>query len=310
MEISRLLLVLFIATFATFAMLYTESDTVAEDILVMQDLIPTKEAIEGIKKEYGLDKPFVLQYANWIQGVTKGELGYSHSLDKPVLDEFVHRLPNTLILTGYSTAFILIFSLLFGLLGAMHKNKFIDKIIALFSSFAIAMPAFWIGLILIVIFIVKLRFFELTNMNNPKNMLLPAISLALPLIGRYAMLIRASMLDQVSANYVTSARTRGIPQRNIILRHILPNAIVSILPLLGISIGAILGGTVIIETVFGIHGIGSMVISGINHSDYPLIQSFVLFMTTVYIAISFAVDWLCKLIDPRLRHKNSTRIEI
>ena len=300
-ELLRLLFVLFVATFVTFSMLYTDPDTVAEDILIMRDMMPNQEDIEAIKNEYGLNKPFLLQYTRWIESVSRGDFGYSHSLDKPVVEEFLQRLPNTLMLSVYSITFLIFFSLLFGILAATYKGSIIDKGVNILSAIAISIPTFWMGLILILIFIVHFRLFELTNMNNPKNILLPAISLALPLIGRYAILIRATFLDQLDANYITGAKIRGVSSVGIVFRHILPNAIVAILPPLGISIGAILGGTVIIETVFGIHGIGNMVIAAIDHTDYPIIKSFVLFMTSIYLFMSFSIDWLSKLIDPRLR---------
>jgi len=303
-EFFKFISILVIATFATFVMLYDTPDNVAENLLIMHDMVPTKEAIENIKKEQGLDRPFMTQYLQWVKNAAKGDFGYSHSMGRAVNQEFVRRMPSTLILAGYAIMLLGLFSLLFGILASVYRGRLIDKIITMFSSAVIAMPVFWMGLLLILIFIVNLHLFELTKMYKAQNLILPSIALALPLIGRYTILIRAAFIEQLSSDYVIGAKVRGVPQKDIILKHILPNAIVVILPPLGISIGAILGGTIIIETIFGIYGLGNMVLSGIDHGDYPLIKTFVLFMTAIYMSVSFVTDWACRLIDPRLRHKS------
>jgi len=302
-ELIKFLSILIIATFATFVLLYDSPENIAENILIMHDIIPTKDAVEGLIKEHKLDKPFLMQYFHWLISVSNAELGYSHSLDKLVIEEFMDRAPSTFMLAGYSIFFVITMSFSFGIISSVYKNRLIDRIITILSSIVISVPVFWMGLLLILLFVVKLNMFELTKMNEAKNIILPAIALSLPLIGRYAVLIRASFLEQFSSDYVVGAKVRGISQRGIIFGHIFPNAIVAILPPLGISVGAILGGTIIIEMIYGIHGLGSMVLVGITHNDYPLIKSFVLFMTIVYMFISFFVDWICKVIDPRLRHK-------
>jgi len=302
-EILRLIFILLVTTFITFAMLYDSPDIVAENILVMKDIVPTKEAIESIKKERGLDKPFVAQYTSWLIGIANADFGYSHSMNRPVKEEFLLRLPNTLMLAGYAIVIMVSLSLLLGILSSIYRGSLLDRAISIFSSIIISIPVFWMGLLLILVFIVNFSLFELTRMNTPRNIILPAIALALPLIGRYTILIRASFLEQISSNYITGAKVRGVAKSTIMLRHVLPNAIIVILPPVGISIGAILGGTVIIEMIFSIYGLGAMVLLGIDHSDYPLIKSFVLLMTVTYISISFFIDWTCKLLDPRLRAK-------
>ena len=300
-EISRLLFILLVTSFLTFFLLYNSPGSAAENILLSHDIIPTQEALDSIKKEYGLDKPFIMQFFNWLKNLIVGDLGYAYSIDKPVIDEFLNKIPYTLMLAGFSISLILLFSFPLGILSALNRGKLIDFLVAIFSSISIAVPSFWMGLMLIIIFVVNLGWFQITKMDEPRNIILAAIALALPLIGRYTALIRGAVTEQLSSDYVIGAMARGVTKRRIIINHLLPSSIVSILPLLGISIGAILGGTVIIENIFSIPGLGNMVLNAIYARDYPLIKSFVLFMTLTFIFISFSIDQICKIIDPRLR---------
>ena len=303
-EISRLVFILIITSFLTFFLLYNSPGSAAESILISHDIVPTQEAIDNIKQEYGLDKPFIVQYISWLRKVIVGDLGYAYSVDKPVIDEFLSKVPYTLMLAGFSIALILLISFPLGILSAINKGKAIDFVVTVFSSISIAVPSFWMGLMLIIIFVVNLGWFQITKMHEPRNILLAAIALALPLIGRYTALIRGIVTEQLSSDYIIGAVARGVSKRSLIINHLLPSSIVNTLPLLGISIGAILGGTVIIENIFSIPGLGNMVLNAIYARDYPLIKSFVLFMTLIFIFISFSIDQICKIIDPRLRAKN------
>lgn len=300
-ETARLLLLLAVVSFLTFSLLYISPGDAAELILLAHDLMPSPEALESIRQKYGLDKPFLLQYVDWLGGVLQGDFGYSHSAGRPVSEEFIRKIPHTLMLAAFSIAILVFFSLLLGIIAAMHKGKAIDYIVMFLASSVIAIPSFWMGLMLILLFVVELGWFEITRMQEPGNMVLAAVALALPLIGRYASLIRAGIVEQLSQGYVIGAKVRGIPRLSVFIRHLLPNTIIIILPPLGISIGAIMGGTIIIEEVFAIPGLGRMVLEAINLRDFPLIQSFVLFMTIIYILIGFAIDQICKLLDPRFR---------
>ena len=300
-EVGRLLLLLFVASFLTFSLLYVSPGDAAELIMLAHDMIPTEETLAAIRQEYGLDKPFFLRYFDWSINALQGDFGYSHSAGQPVFEEFRRRIPFTLMLAGFSIAMLLFFSFTLGIIAAMHKGRAADYIVMLLSSTMIAIPSFWMGLMLILLFVVKLGWFEITKMQEPANMVLAAAALALPLIGRYASLIRAGIVDQLSQQHVTGAKVRGVPDITVFIRHLLPNTIIIVLPPLGISIGAILGGTIIIEEVFSIPGLGRMVLDAINLRDFPLIQSFVMFMTLIYISIGFAIELICKTLDPRMR---------
>ena len=300
-EIFRLAFILLVTSFLTFFLLHSSPGSAAESILVSNDIIPTQEAIDGIKKEYGLDKPFMVQYLDWLKGVVSGDLGFAYSVDKPVAEEFLNKLPYTLMLAGFSITLIILISFPLGILSATYRGRVVNFLVTILTSISISIPSFWMGLMLIIVFVVNLGWFQITKMGEPRNIVLAAIALALPLIGRYTALIRGIVTEQLSSDYITGAIARGVTKKNIIINHLLPSSIVSTLPLIGISIGAILGGTVIIENIFSIPGLGNMVINAIYARDYPLIKSFVLFMTVVYIFISFSIDQICKVIDPRLR---------
>jgi len=302
-ELFKLFITLILVSFITFFLLYNSPGSAAENIILSYDMIPTAETIEEIKRQYGLDRPFLVQYFTWLIDAFHGDFGYAYSIDKHVVEEFKERLYFTLMLSGFSIVFIVVFSFFFGILSALNKGKCIDYIISIFSSVFISIPSFWLGLMLIIVFVVHLGWFEITKMNEAKNIILAAISLSLPLIGRYTKIIHVATVEQLSSDYVIGAKTRGISKFNIIINHILPNTIIITLPLIGISIGSILGGTIIIENIFSIPGLGNMVLNAIYNRDYPLIKAFVIFMTLIYIFISFAIDQICKIIDPRLENK-------
>jgi len=210
-EVGRLLLLLFVASFLTFSLLYVSPGDAAELIMLAHDMIPTEESLAIIRQEYGLDKPFFLRYFDWSINALQGDFGYSHSAGQPVFEEFMRRIPFTLMLAGFSIAMLLFFSFALGIIAAMHKGRAADYIVMLLSSTMIAIPSFWMGLMLILLFVVKLGWFEITKMQEPANMVLAAAALALPLIGRYASLIRAGIVDQLSQQHVTGAKVRGVP---------------------------------------------------------------------------------------------------
>lgn len=299
-RILQLLLAIFGVTFITFGLTTISPSDPAEVRLLANDQIPSEEALEKLREEMGLNDPFLAQYGDWLKGILRGDLGYSYRYSAPVADVLDQKVPITLELAAAALGLFLVLSICLGVLAAIHKNKLLDYCIRGFSFISISIPAFWLGLILLYYFAVKLNWFSVTKSDSFSSIVLPALTLAFPLIGKYARLIRSEILEQLSHDYVIGARTNGVKEHRIIFRYVLPNALISILPLFGLSMAALLGGTVIVENIFSWQGLGSMALEAITYRDYALLQAYVLLMTVIYVSINFIVDVLVQVLDPRI----------
>lgn len=299
-RLMQLLIVLFGISFITYGLVYLSPSDPAEVQLLANDVIPTEEALENLREEMGLNEPFFVQYLTWLTDLLSGDLGYSYHFKEDVVQTISEKLPLTLVLALAAFLLFVVSSLVLGVLSAVYQNRFVDYIIRIFSFMGISVPAFWLGLILLYIFAVKLRLFPVTYTGEWQTIILPAVTLACPLIGKYTRLIRAEFLEQYHSDYVIGARTNGTSEWHIITQYVLPNAIINIVPLLGLSIAALLGGTVIVETIFSWNGLGMMALDAITYRDYDLLQAYVLFVTITYVAVNFIVDITVRLLDPRL----------
>ncbi|MEW9123417.1 MAG: nickel ABC transporter permease [Thermotaleaceae bacterium] len=299
-RITQLMVVMLLATFLTFGLTYISPSDPAEMMLTSRDVIPTEELLEKTREEMGLNDPFILQYGTWLKNLIKGDLGYSYSKRGSVAEVLPQRIIMTTRLALVALLILMVFSLSLGILSAVQKSKLADYIIRGISFVSISIPAFWLGLILIYVFVVKHRWFRITDPYALKSVILPAMTLAIPLIGRYVRQIRAAILEQYTQDYVVGARARGIKESEIIVHHILPNALLGIITLLGLSTAALLGGTVIVENIFTWPGLGSMALEAITYRDYPLLQAYVIFMVLIYVGINFIVDVITQVLDPRV----------
>lgn len=293
--------VLIAASFITFGLTYLSPSDPAEMMLTSNDMIPTEELLEKTREEMGLKDPFIVQYGRWLHETAKGDLGYSYSTRTEVRDVIGPRVAMTVRLAMAAVGMLVMVSVLLGIIAAIWKDHLIDKVIRGISLIGISIPGFWMGMMLIFIFVVKYKFFKITDPHAPTSVILPAVTLAIPLSGRYIRQIRASVLEQFSEHYVIGARARGLKERDIIAKEVLPNAMLSIITLLGLSVAMLLGGTVIVERIFAWPGLGTMAIDAITYRDYPLLQAYVIFMTIIYVGVNFLVDVVSELIDPRLR---------
>ncbi|MBS4536519.1 ABC transporter permease [Clostridium sp. D2Q-14] len=302
-RILQLISVMILTSFITFVLVYISPSDPAEMMLTAHDVVPTEELLERTREDMGLNDSFIVQYGNWIKGLLKGDFGYSYSTREPVLDILPQRIFMTMRLAVVALFFLIFFSFIFGVLSAVKKNTILDYLIRSISIIGISIPAFWLGLMLIYIFAVKLRWFEITNQTSFKSVILPAITLAIPLMGRYIRQIREAILEQYSQDYVIGARAKGIRESYIMMKYILPNALLGIITLLGLSIALILGGSVIVENIFSWPGLGSMALEAITYRDYPLLQSYVILMTLIYVTINFIVDIITQILNPKIRLK-------
>ena len=296
----QLILAIAGVTFITFGLTFISPSDSAEVRLLANDQIPTEEALEKLREEMGLNEPFLVQYGNWVKGIFTGDFGYSYRYRSSVIEVLEQKIPITLTLTVAALGLFLVLSVSFGVLAAIYRNKWFDYGVRVFSFISISIPSFWLGLLFLYYFAVKLQWFSVTKSDDLSSIVLPALTLALPLIGKYTRLIRSEMLEQLSQDYVIGARTNGIKERRVLFRYVLPNALISMIPLLGLSIASLLGGTVIIENIFSWQGLGSMALEAITYRDFALIQAYVLLMTVIYVGINFIADLLVQAINPRM----------
>lgn len=302
-RVVQLLFVLIGVTFLTFIITKATPSDAAEMKYISMGMMPSTELLEQTREEMGLNDPVLVQYKNWLVNILKGDFGTSSKYSEPVLVQLQKKLPMTLKLAGVSLCVIILIAFPLGILSAVKKNKIIDYIIRFFSFFGLSMPNFWLGLILMYIFSVKLGWFKVVSENNLAGMVLPVATLAIPMISNYVRQIRTAFLEELSSNYVVGARARGVPEIRIIFGHVLPNAIIPVVTLLGLSVGHLLGGAAIIETLFSWQGIGNMVVEAIRVRDYPLIQGYVIWMAVIYVVVNLLVDISYIILDPQIRIK-------
>lgn len=297
----QLVVVLLGVTFLTFMITQATPSDAAEMKYVSMGMIPSTELLEKTREEMGLNDPVLIQYGRWLGNVLHGDLGESSKFGESVWTQMTRKLPMTLKLAGVSLIVVIVFSFPLGILSAVKKNKVADYMIRFLSFFGVSMPNFWLALLLMYIFAVRLGWFKVVSTNSVQGMILPVATLTIPMISSYARQIRAALLEELNANYVIGARARGIPERRIIWGHVLPNAILPIVTLLGLSVGHLLGGAAIIETIFSWQGIGNMVVEAIRVRDYPLIQGYVIWMAIIYVTVNLIVDIAYRLLDPQIR---------
>lgn len=288
-------------TFLTFALIYFSPGDPAAMLLSATGVAPSPELIQQVREEMGLNKPFLIQYLHWLSGVLKGDFGTSYKYSKPVLDLIMVSLPATFKLAGVSLFGMMVISLPLGIMSALYKNKALDYMIRFISFLGISMPGFWIGLLLMYIFSIKLKILPVMGDSGWKSIILPAVTLIIAMASKYTRQLRAAILEEISQDYVIGARARGVKEKVILLRHVLQSSLLSIITLLGISLGSLLGGVVIVETIFSWPGVGKLAIEAIFSRDYPLIQGYVVWMTVIYVLINMMVDISYCFLDSRIR---------
>ncbi|WP_159586254.1 ABC transporter permease [Chelativorans xinjiangense] len=271
----------------------------------------TPENVERINRQLGLDRSLPEQYFIWLGNLLQGDFGRSYSLNRPVIDEVLERFNATLILAGASLVLCTVFGLVAGIVSAVRQFGWTDRIVTFFVLIGISMPSFWLGLLLILVFAVNLRWLPPSGMyaiyggGGPLDLLshlaLPAITLAVVATGVIARLTRAAMLEVLRQDYIRTARAKGLSERRVIYRHAFKAALVSVIPVIGIQAGFVLGGAVYIETVFQWPGIGRMLVQAISTRDLLLVQGGVLVVAASYVLFNLLADMVQHMLDPRLK---------
>ena len=267
--------------------------------------IPTPELLEQTRAELGLDKPFAEQYCRWAGHVVQGELGKSYSLRVPVIDKIKTAFMPTLKLSLLSLTFMIVISLPLGILAALKVNKWQDYFVRAISFTGLSIPSFWLGLIFLSIFGVMLHWVTVSGGKADfKSMILPAFTLGFAMSAKYIRQVRHTVLEELNKDYVVGARMRGIKESTILIKHVLPNALIPLITLLGLSLGSLLGGTAVIEIIYNFPGMGNLAIKAISFRDYPLVQAYVLLIALIYLVINLIVDFSYKLLDKRVEGAN------
>lgn len=300
-RILYLIPIIFGITFLTFLLLYTApSDPITMQYVSMGTTGDSKY-IEEQKEKMGFNKPFIIQYLNWTKKALQGDFGFSIKNRTTVKEEIFKRLPKTLSLSGVSLLITIFTAIPLGILSAIYKNRFVDYIIRTISFTGISIPTFWLGLILMYIFSIKLKLLPIMGNNGIKSIIMPSITLSLWFTATYISRLRASILEEINKEYVTGLLSKGIPFYRVILFNVLPNSLLSIITMFGASVGSILGGTTIVETIFEYQGMGKMATEAIKNRDYFLMQGYVIWMALAYTIINLIADILYKYFDPRIR---------
>lgn len=278
------------------------SDPAEVALRVRQVPIVTEEAIESVREELGLDDPFLVRYARWVGASLKFDFGVSYTNpSRTVLGEIKRCLPATLKLAGFSLIFVIGLSLPIGFLSAVYKDTWFDRIVRGMVFITTAMPAYWVGLILIWIVSIKLDWLPTSGNGGIRHLILPSITASLTYISTYIRLIRNNMLENMKEDYVLYANVRGLKQRNILTKHILKNSLQSCITAMGMSIPQLISGTIVVENVFAWPGLGKLCITSIFNRDYPVIQTYVLLIGVIFVFFNLIFDIIQYAADPRLR---------
>ena len=303
--LSRLLqmvIVLIGISFLTFLLTYLSPGDPARNIFTHAGIMPSSEMIEEMRKTLGLDKPFFTQYKDWLFNCLQGNFGDSFMLQKPVKDLLLERLWPTLKLTLASTVLMLLFSVPLGVISAVNHNKPIDYFVRMITFFGVSIPNFWLGLMLILIFCVKLGLLPVvSSAGDFKSLILPAVTLAVAMTAKYTRQVRTAVLEELHSDYVIGARARGVSESKILWGNVLPNSLLPLITMLGLSIGSLLGGTSVVEIIYSYPGLGNLAVSAIMSADYFLLQGYVLWVSIIYMMINLIVDISYNYVDPRMR---------
>ena len=297
-----MLIVLIGISFLTFLLTYLSPGDPVRNMYTSAGIMPTEELIQQTRDEMGFNDPFFTQYFRWITNCLKGDFGKSYSLNKPVVSLLTARLWPTLKLTLMSMLLMLIVAVPLGVLSAVYRNKWIDYVVRAITFFGVSIPNFWVGLLLILLFCVKLRLLPVVSSGGTfRDLLLPAVTLAVAMSAKYTRQVRTAVLEELSSDYVVGARARGVKESKILWGNVFPNSLLPLITMLGLSIGSLLGGTSVVEVIFSYPGLGNLAVNAITSADYFLVQGYVLWVSVIYMVINLLVDLSYNYVDPRMR---------
>ena len=297
----QLIPVLLGITFLSFAMMRAAgSDAIIE--LYGDKGAVAQEIVDAKRAELGLDQPFLVQYGSWLKGLLTGDMGVSYVSGKDVFRTFVSKLPATLLLTALSIGATVVISIPLGIWAAVKHDQFTDYFLRFFSFIGNSLPNFFVALLLMQLFSIKWKLLPvISGGTTVQSAILPTLTLAIAMSAKYMRQVRAAVLEELNKDYVLGAAARGVRGRVILWKSVLKSAMLTILTLLALSVGSLLGGTAIIESIFMWDGVGKLAVDAITMRDYPLIQAYVVWMAIIYVMVNLVTDILYHVLDPRIR---------
>ena len=298
----QLIPILLAITFLSYGMMRIAGSDVVEQKMENTGETLSQEIIDAAREELGLDKPFVVQYFTWLGNLLRGDMGTSYVSNKPVFSTFVSKLPATLLLTVVSILLTVVISIPLGIWAAVKQNKATDYVIRTASFIGNSLPNFFVSLLLMYLFAIRLGWFPVISKGiSLQSVALPAFTLAIAMSAKYLRQVRATVLDELSKDYVLGAKARGVPFSTTMMKSVMKASLVTIITLLTLSIGSLLGGTAIVESIFMWDGVGKMAVDAINMRDYPIIQAYVMWMAIIYVVVNLITDLSYRYLDPRIR---------
>lgn len=298
----QLIPILLAITFLSYGMMRIAGSDVVEQKMENTSGTVSQEMIDNARAELGLDKPFVVQYFTWLGNLLRGDMGTSYVSNRPVFSTFVSKLPATLLLTAVSILLTVLISIPLGIWSAVKQNTATDYVIRTASFIGNSLPNFFVSLLLMYLFAIRLGWFPVISGGvSLQSVALPALTLAIAMSAKYLRQVRATVLDELEKDYVLGARARGVKFSTTMIRSVMKASLVTIITLLTLSIGSLLGGTAIVESIFMWDGVGKLAVDAINMRDYPIIQAYVMWMAIIYVVINLITDLSYHFLDPRIR---------
>ena len=288
-------------TFLAFLLIYLSPSDPVSVRMSAGGISVSPEIMESMRRSMGLDRPLLVQYGDWLWNILHGNMGKSYITDADVLDQILKALPYTLKMAGASLLLTLCVSIPVGILTAAMQNSKFDYVVRVMAFVGNALPNFIIALCLMFIFSYRLGWIPVLATTKPIGLVLPALTLALVMSSRYIRQIRAAMLDELGKGYVVGLRSRGLSETTILYKNVLKNIMVTVITLTGISLGSLLGGTVIVETVFTWPGLGSLIMEGISQRDYPVVQAVIVWMASAFMVVNLLTDISYTVFNPKIK---------
>lgn len=298
---SEVMVFLLVVTFVSFLFARLAPGDPVMSILRVDDVSVTTAQVETLREELGFNEPLLVQYGNWFMDFVKLDFGKSYLTNQPVLEMLLSGLPATLELTVGALMVMLFIAVPLGSLAAIYRNSWIDQVSRWISLFGAAVPSFWLGLLLIDLFGVRLNVLPTMGRDGFVSILLPSVTLGLAITSVYVRLLRSSLIDALSNDYIKAARSRGISGVQIFFFHALRAALPPVITVFGVSLGSLIGGVVVIEVIFAYPGIGKMVVEAIRARDYPVIQGYLFLMAVIVFIVNSLVDISYRYLNPRIR---------
>lgn len=292
-----------IAIWGVVTIVFIISRLLGDPAVLLLPIGASEEHLKALRASLGLDRPLLEQYVSYVLGILRGDFGQSFQYMRPALEVVLERLPATAMLAGCALLIGVVLGGIAGSLAALYRGTVVEAVVMLLALLGQATPTFWLGLLLILVFAVDLGWLPTGGLDGPQSLVLPAITLGVFTTASIARLLRSDLLDVMKEDFVRTARAKGLKPRAIYFWHMLRNALIPVVTMIGILTGELLGGSVVTETIFSWPGVGRVIVQAMEGKDFPVVQAGVLMIATTFVFVNIIVDMLYGLLDPRIRHR-------